>query len=62
MELKTNKYFLLTDMGYDGILVTTYDKLKDAVKEYEENKISPYYDGVALIEGIVINEDKFRWH
>jgi hypothetical protein len=57
------KYFLVADLGYDGLMVTEYDNEKEALSEYaEKSKTTPKYcDGVALIKGIVIKSRELEF-
>jgi hypothetical protein len=54
------KYFVLIDMGYDGISVNQFDNESEARKEYEITlkEVKPsgngFYEGVALIKGEII--------
>jgi hypothetical protein len=57
------KYFVLVDLGYDGIYVNQYDEEKDAKNEYDkiEKEVGngdTSYDGVALIKGEIIANNK----
>jgi hypothetical protein len=57
-------YFVLTDLGYDGIAVNVYKTKKEALKQYTQDVgqidtgENGYYDGVALIKGKVIQSEK----
>ena len=61
------KYYLLTNLGYDGIMVEAFDDKNKAQLAYEasakETNVEPYPKnyGVALIEGTLIASKDFEF-
>jgi len=59
----TVKYYLITDLGYDGMSVMQFDNEAEAMQRYIEDEVRTkrnssefgiHYDGVALIKGEII--------
>jgi hypothetical protein len=55
------KYYLITDLGYDGMSVSEIDNEEEAFKEYKDvakvtGKKAQFtiYEGIALIKGTLI--------
>jgi len=68
------KYFVIVDMGYDGLAINTFSNEEEAIKDYKRVLIhvtydadghkdkDSYYEGAAIIKGVVLKQTFMEYH
>lgn len=57
------KYYVIADLGYDGMMIEEFEKETGALERYSEmeKEIPILYEGVALIKGELIKANRLEF-